>query len=186
MLHFCTDVRQGPLFQSPLIALQSRLKGHDIAVGTATFGSVRNLATSISIVLGGVVFQNELQSRKSELAAALGPRLAAQLASSSFGSATSELHKLPHDQKQALNEVYTQSLKRMWIFYTAFSAVGIVLSLFIKKKELSRDKVEVKTGLAEQERVRVLEKEEQRLRRAAKHSRGPSAEAVKDVEKAEA
>ena len=175
----------GPNFQSPLIALQSHLKGHDIAVGTATFGSVRNLATSISIVLGGVVFQNELQSRESQLAAALGPRIGRQLASSSFGSTAGQLAKLPPDQKDVLDRVYTASLQKMWIFYTAFSAAGILISLFITKKELSREKNDVKTGLVEQERVRVLEKEEDKQRRAAKHSRGGSHGVEKDIEKAE-
>jgi EmrB/QacA subfamily drug resistance transporter len=174
----------GPNFQSPLIALQSRLKGHDIAVGTATFGSVRNLATSLSIVLGGVVFQNELHRRESTLAAALGPQMGRQLAQSSFGTTAAQLRQIPHDQKEVLDQVYTESLSRMWIFYTAFSAFGIIVSLFIKKHELDKKKYEVKTGLAEQERVRLEEKEEQRVRRDARHSRGGSKLIGKDVERA--
>ena len=175
----------GPNFQAPLVALQSHLKGHDIAVGTATFGSVRNLATSISIVLGGVVFQNELAKRKRQLAAAVGSGLAEQMASSSFGTGASQLARLPPDQKAVVNSVYTSSLQKMWIFYTAFAAVGIVISLFIKKKELSSEKMDVKTGLAEQERVRVLEKQEDKDRRAAKHSRNGSKGVERDIEKVE-
>jgi hypothetical protein len=174
----------GPNFQSPLIALQSRLKGHDVAVGTATFGSTRNLATSISIVLGGVVFQNELQNHKSTLVSALGPQLGNRLATSSFGATASQLSGLTPEQKDVLDKVYTDSLQKLWIFYTAFSAFGILISLFVKKQELSREKFEVKTGLAEQERVRVLENEEQKLRRDAKHNRGESRGTTKDVEKA--
>ncbi len=175
----------GPNFQSPLIALQSRLKGHDVAVGTATFGSVRNLATSISIVLGGVIFQNELQNQESTLAAALGPRVAGQLASSSFGSSAGQLAKLPKVQKDVLDRVFTASLQKVWIFYTAFSAFGIFIALFIKKKELSREHQDVKTGLAEQERVRVVEKEEDRQRKEAKHNKKVGKGVEKDAEKAE-
>lgn len=175
----------GPNFQSPLIALQSRLKGHDVAVGTATFGSIRNLATSISIVLGGVIFQNELQNHQSTLAAALGPRVASQLASSSFGSSAGQLAKLPQAQKDVLDRVFTASLQKVWIFYTASSALGICMSLFVKKKELSKIHQDVKTGLEEQERVRVEEREEDRLRKEAKHDKKVSKAAGKDVEKAE-
>lgn len=155
----------GPLFQSPLIALQSHLKGYDIAVGTATFGFVRNIATSIGVVLGGVIFQNELSKKRGALVAALGPQLAEQFASSSFGSTTEELRALPPAQKRALNLAYTQSLKVMWIFFTVVAAVGIVIACFITKKELSKDHEKVKTGIEEQERVR---KEEKELKRKSK------------------
>ena len=175
----------GPNFQSPLIALQSRLKGHDVAVGTATFGSIRNLATSISIVLGGVIFQNELRNQESILAAALGPQVASQLASTSFGSSAGQLAKLPQGQKDVLDRVFTASLQKVWIFYTAFSALGIVISLFVKKQELSKIHQDVKTGLEEQERVRVEEKEEDRLRKEAKHDKKVSKAAGKDAEKGE-
>src|SRR5437588_10756650 len=53
----------GPNFQSPLIALQNHVARHDIAVATGTFGFVRQLATSMSVVLGGVVFQNILSTK---------------------------------------------------------------------------------------------------------------------------
>jgi hypothetical protein len=172
-----------PNFQAPLVALQSRLKGHDVAVGTATFGFIRNLATAISIVVGGVVFQQELKSRKSQLIDGLGRQLGEQFASSSFGSTADQLKQLSTQQKDVLDRVYTDSLKRVWIFYTAFAGFGILVTFFIKSKELSREKVEVKTGLAEQERVRIEEKEEERLRKEAKHSRGPSKN-EQDLEKA--
>ncbi|ETN37320.1 uncharacterized protein HMPREF1541_08311 [Cyphellophora europaea CBS 101466] len=178
-----TGIGVGPNFQSPLIALQSHLKGHDIAVGTSTFGFIRNLSTSISVVLGGVVFQNQLANKQSALAQVLPPQVAAELASSSFGSATSALGGLDDTQRQALNRAYTDSLQTLWIFYTAVSAVGILIGLGIKKKELSRDKVDVKTGLAEQERVRLeeaTEAQERRDRKAA-HKKG-SASWGRDVE----
>lgn len=129
---------------------------------------MRNLSTSISVVLGGVIFQNELANKQAALARALPPQVAAQLASSSFGSATAIIGELNDAQKHALNVAYTESLRSIWIFYTAVSAFGILVSLGIRKKELSREKKEVKTGLAEQERVRLEEKEEERERRAAK------------------
>lgn len=148
----------GPNFQSPLIAIQSHVKGYDVAVATATFGFVRQLGTSISIVLGGVVFQNELKKKRSFLEAHLGAKLADELAGSSFGSTTRLLRTLPKAQKDAVDTAYTSALKTMWIFYVAFAALGIAISLFITKKELSRENNTAKTGVAEQERVRLEEK----------------------------
>ena len=155
----------GPNFQSPLIALQSHVKGHDIAVATATFGFIRNISTSVSVVLGGVILGNELSKKQSYLAQHLPPDVAQQLAASSFGSTTGLVKSLPPDQKHAVNIAYTDSLKILWIFYTAFSAFGILVSMFITKKELSREHEKAKTGIEEQERVRLAEKEEKRVRR---------------------
>ena len=174
-----TGIGVGPNFQAPLIALQSHLKGHDIAAGTATFGFVRNLSTALSVVLGGVVFQNQLRSHQARLEQALGDRLGGLLTSSSFGATAAQLKQLPKEQRDVLAQVYTDSLQKMWIFYTAFAAFGIFISLFIKKKELSNKWEKSRTGLEEQERVRKEEKEERDQRKALRSGKG----AAKDVEK---
>jgi len=156
----------GPLFQAPLIALQSHLKGYDAAVGTATYGFIRNISTSMSVVLGGVVFQNELAKRRSYLESVLGPVLAAEFAGSSFGSTTGALHRLPPAQRQALNTAYASSLRIMWIFYLAFAALLIFVSAFITKVELSREKEKTTTGMVEQERIRLEQQELKKQRRS--------------------
>jgi EmrB/QacA subfamily drug resistance transporter len=167
----------GPNFQSPLIALQARVKGHDMAVATATFGFVRNISTSVSVVLGGVIFTNQLKKKDASLVPVLGEQSARLLTSSSFGATTGIVRTLRGEARHAVNVAYTDSLQTMWIFYTCVAAVGIVVSLFIQKKELSRERVQARTGIEEQERVRqeiLAEKE-------AKRSRKGTLE--KDVEK---
>lgn len=168
----------GPLFQAPLIALQSHLKGYDAAVGTATYGFIRNIATSMSVVLGGVVFQNELGKRQGDLERVLGPDRARQFASSSFGSTVDELKRLPPAQRQALNVAYADSLSIMWIFYVAFAALLIVASLFITRVELSATHEKTKTGVEEQERIR---KEQAELKRQRKESKAVDKAAKADV-----
>lgn len=155
----------GPNFQAPLIALQSHVKGHDIAVATATFGFVRSLSTSISVVLGGVIFNNELAKKQGYLESVLGPALARELTSSSFAATTDQVRKMTGPDRHAVNVAYTSSLQKMWIFYTAISAFGILVSLFITKKELSREHEKARTGIEEQERVRQLEDAARRERR---------------------
>jgi hypothetical protein len=78
------------------------------------------------------------------------------------------LKTLPQREKDAVNVAYTNSLQIMWIFYTAFAVLGLAISIFIKGKELSREKETAKTGLEEQERVRLEEKEAKRLRKGGR------------------
>jgi hypothetical protein len=49
-------------FQAPLLALQALVDQGDTATATATFVFLRQLATSISVVLGGVVIQDTMGS----------------------------------------------------------------------------------------------------------------------------
>lgn len=171
----------GPLFQSPLIALQSHLKGYDVAVGTATYGFIRNISTSISVVLGGVVFQNELSKKQGALEQVLGPQLSQQFSGSSFGATAGQLRNLPAAQRAALDDAYTSSLKTMWIFYTAFAALMIFISFFITRVELSKERVKTKTGIEEQERIR---KEQQELEKQRKEQKMSPTNPDKDMEAA--
>ncbi|KAJ9615851.1 hypothetical protein H2200_001928 [Cladophialophora chaetospira] len=170
----------GPNFQSPLISLQARIKGHDMAVATATFGFVRNVSTSISVVLGGVIFTNELKNKYSSLVPVLGPERAHLFTSSSFGATTGLIRNLHGPPRHAINVAYTNSLQKMWIFYTAFAAFGIFISLFITEKELSKVHEKARTGIVEQERVRqevLAEQAEQKeARRSRKGSMNPDPE----------
>ncbi|KAL8814549.1 MAG: hypothetical protein Q9223_006241, partial [Gallowayella weberi] len=107
----------GPNFQAPLIALQTLVKPKDIATATATFGFTRNIATSISVVIGGVIFQNGMSRHQSVLSAALPPSTAETLGGGSAGAATELVQSLPGSQKRVADRVYTESLRTMWIYY---------------------------------------------------------------------
>ncbi|KAI4121909.1 MAG: hypothetical protein LQ338_006094 [Usnochroma carphineum] len=168
----------GPNFQAPLIALQTLVKPRDIATATATFGFTRNIATSISVVIGGVIFQNGMSKRKDTLAAALPPNIAALLGGGSAGAATEVVQRLPPAQKRVVDQVYTDSLRTLWIFYTAVAAVGLAASLLISRQTLSKTHEVQKQGLAGQEEERRKEEEERRAERESKrlsHDRPGSA-----------
>jgi hypothetical protein len=55
-----TGIGVGLNFQSPILAIQSKIAKQDIATATAaataTFSFIRNFATSISVVIDGIVF----------------------------------------------------------------------------------------------------------------------------------
>lgn len=69
----------GSNFQALLVAQQSSVKVSDVGTATATFQFARNLATSVGLVIGGVVFQNTMHKQYATLDGSLGPMLASKL-----------------------------------------------------------------------------------------------------------
>ncbi|KAI8305353.1 Efflux pump dotC [Colletotrichum sp. SAR11_59] len=137
----------GPNFQSPLIAVQTSVEPRDIAAATSTFGFIRQMATSISVVIGGVVFNNEMQKQHPRLLAELGPELAGLLSGSSAASSVGVVAGLQGEQGQIARGAYLNSLRTMYIVYVAFAGLGLVMSLFIRQKQLSKKHTEHRTGL---------------------------------------
>jgi Na+/melibiose symporter-like transporter len=152
----------GPNFQSPLIALQSMISPRDIASATATFGFVRNISTSISVVIGSVVFQNEMQKKYPSLVAALGVGIANELSGGSAGASVGLVKMLPAAQQVIARQAFYTSLRTMWIMYVAFAGLGVFISLFIGNQKLSKEHQVTKTGLAEEEARRKQFKEEKK------------------------
>lgn len=160
----------GPNFQAPLVALQANIRPADMATGTATFGFIRQISTSMSVVLGTVVYQNMMGRQSATLEAAIGPALTEQISSSFAASSKDLIKSLTESQRKVVLEAFTFSLSRMWIMYTAVAGVGFFISLLIRPKELTKDHKIQKTGLAEQERAR------QELIGARANEEGQSAE----------
>lgn len=141
----------GLLFEPPLIAMQALVAQDDVASATATIGFVRNMATSMSIVIGGVVFQNSMALRAPELRAA---GLSAELVGDFTGgdaAASVELIGTVMDPATQLvvKEAFAWSLRNMWALMTGVCGVGFFAGLFITKAKLSREHTETRTGLKE-------------------------------------
>ncbi|KAF2681833.1 multidrug resistance protein fnx1 [Lentithecium fluviatile CBS 122367] len=161
----------GPNFQSPLIALQSLVPKRDIATATATFGFVRNLGSAISVVVGSVVFNNELIAKQPMLQASLGPQTAAAFGGGSAGANVGLIQSLPDNEKAIARLAFSESLSTMWIVYVAFSATGLVVSLLITKNVLTKHHEETKTGLHVEEERRIereADRAEKKRKRAIK------------------
>ncbi|KAI5206817.1 MFS general substrate transporter [Aureobasidium subglaciale] len=103
----------GPLFQAPMIALQSVVKQRDVAAANSAFTFLRSLITSLSIVIGGVVLQRGLGS----------------------GSLTGSGHVSAGGGEESQN--YANALSNMWIFYTAFCGVMLMATFWIGKVDLN-------------------------------------------------
>ncbi|KAF3390501.1 hypothetical protein F1880_009248 [Penicillium rolfsii] len=144
----------GPNFQAPLVAFQANIRPADMATATATFGFVRQLSTSMSVVLGTVIYQNVIGQQADKLIAAIGPERTAQVSASFAGSSKELIQSLTQSQREVVLEAFTFALSRMWIFYTCMAGLGLILSLFIRPRELTKTHTIRKTGLEEQERAR--------------------------------
>ena len=158
----------GPLFQAPIIAVFSLTKPADIASAAATIFFARDIAQAMSVVVGGVIFQNRMQAHSSQLNSVLPPVTAHMLTDGDATASTELIQSLPNGEKQVVYVAYTESLSTTWIFFTVLGVVALMLSVLISKQVLSREHKIGKTGLDIQEAARQ-EEEEKKL---AKTSNG--------------
>jgi MFS family permease len=137
------------LFQAPMIAMQNTVSQADTATATATLGFIRNLATSLSIVVGGVVFQNSMAARQLSLAGAGLSKSVLKALSGDQAAANVNIIKSIQDaaQRHVVQEAFAWSIRNMFIMYTCVAAVGMVASFFIKHRHLSTEHTETKTGI---------------------------------------
>lgn len=146
-----TGIGSGLLFEPPLLALQAFVPQHNVATASSTFGFVRNLATAMSIVIGGVIFQNSMDIRVHALSAPplhLPSNITDLLTKGQAAANVIAVNLIPDPvQKLAVKEAYTWSLRNMWIFYLVISVLCIVATGFIQKRVLSKEHVETKTGI---------------------------------------
>lgn len=168
----------GPLFQAPLIALQSLIAPRDIATATATFGFTRTLASAIGIVVGQTVFQNEMAKHAVQLSDTLGPNIANLLGGGNAGASIGLINSLSPVGKATVRSAYASSLSRMWILYTCFAALGLLISLLITRQTLRKEHEETATGLDAQEQGRLEAKREaeEHKRLKAEKARGGKVE----------
>ncbi|KAL8940613.1 MAG: hypothetical protein Q9216_002726 [Gyalolechia sp. 2 TL-2023] len=146
----------GMLFEPPLIALQAHTLQQNIATATATFGFTLNLAMSVSVVVGGAVFQNSMERRSGALrTAGLSAEIAHQFSGDDAAANVLSIGTITDGtQKLAVKEAFAWSLRNMWILYTCISLLGLLASAFVDKRELSKEHEETVTGIRS-EKVQV-------------------------------
>lgn len=138
----------GPNFQAPLIALQTNIEPSDIGSATSTFSFLRQLGTSVSVVVGGVIFNNEMQKQQAYLQSTLSStELANRLSGSNAAGSVQLVADLTGRDGEVARGAYWNALRTMYIVYTVFAGAGMIVSLFIRQVNLSKDHKEHKTGL---------------------------------------
>ncbi|KAK3703017.1 hypothetical protein LTR37_014747 [Vermiconidia calcicola] len=150
----------GLLSEGPLLAIQNSVSQANTATATAAFGFVRNMATSISIVIGGVIFQNGMDGQHSALRVIGIDNAMLDALSGGKAAANLELIDSIEDlaQRGVVLQAFANSLRNIWIAFTCISAISVLAGIFIQQKRLSTEHIEARTGilsLAERE-ARVL------------------------------
>jgi hypothetical protein len=143
----------GLLFSPPLVALQAMVSQARTATATATLGFVRNLATVLAVVIGGVLFQSGMDHQLPALREAGLPANITALLSGDNAMANAKIVADISDQTQqfAVKQAFAWSLRNLWIMCACMSGVGILASGFIARKALSKEHQETKTGLGNED-----------------------------------
>ena len=152
-LQIVAGIGGGLLFEPPMIAIQVHVSQDDTATATAAFSFVRNLATSLGIVIGGVVFQNSMQLREPQFRNAHLPANVTQALSGSGAAANVMIIATldTESQREVVKEAFAWSLRNMWIFIASIGVCGVIASAFIDMKVLGRHHVETVTGLKKEQ-----------------------------------
>ncbi|KAL4730671.1 hypothetical protein ACLX1H_002709 [Fusarium chlamydosporum] len=137
----------GPNFQAPLIALQTNVEPRDIGSATSCFAFIRQLGTSISVVVGGVIFNNEMEKQYPKLQEELGSDLANRLSGANAAGSVELVGSLKGEDGRVAKTAFWHSLQTMYIVYTCFAGLSLAISLMIKQVHLSKEHQEHKTGL---------------------------------------
>ena len=141
----------GCLFQSPLVALQVQVHKQDIASVTGVFGFSRNLSTAISVCIGGAILQNQIATRVGPDVSGLPSAVAQALQGGWVGTYESIPASVFGPQRDAVLNVFTDSLRVLWVVCTAIAGFGLLCSLAIKSKPLDTTHEAAKTGLEKQQ-----------------------------------
>lgn len=147
MYQIIAGIGVGPLFQAPLIALHTTVAKADVASATATYQFIRQLSTTISVVIGGVVFQNGMQSQYEGLLRDLGPEVANLLSGADAAASVETVAKIQGPVGDQARAAYWHGLRTMYYMYVGFAACGLLVSFFVGQRTLSKDHTETKTGL---------------------------------------
>jgi len=195
-----TGIGVGLNFEGPLLSVQAVVPHKDVAAATTAMGFIRTLASGISVVIGGILFQNGMKGEYQTLEDSLGPELARLFNGASASGSVDLIKTLPTESQLVVRTVFFNALDNMWIMvrkstdfsflfhtdlrqYTAFSGIGLLLSFFMKAHHLSKDHQEAHLGIANEVResnqageVNLLTgiSESQEMRRTTPRPRGAS------------
>ncbi|KAI0889574.1 major facilitator superfamily-domain-containing protein [Annulohypoxylon maeteangense] len=118
--------------EAPILAAQAATTVRDTAAVISTMGFLRSLGTAISIVVSGVIFQNEMTAANPHLVEQIGPELAKQFNGDQASANVELIGALNSEQQAIVRKVYFESMRAVWIMYVAFAGVSAVLSLFVR------------------------------------------------------
>ncbi|KAI1258836.1 putative MFS transporter [Xylariaceae sp. FL1019] len=133
--------------EAPIIAAQASTTIKDTAAVIATMSFLRSIATAVSVVIGGVIFQNEMNDHNPALVDQLGFELASQFDGGNATTNIESIDYLPKHQQNIVRETYYQSIKVIWITYIAFAGLASFFSIFVRQHHLNEEREEAVLGV---------------------------------------
>lgn len=123
----------GMILSSVNFSIQAAVEPEDAGSAAAMYAFMRSIGMCIGVATGGTVFQNEMKRKL----ISVGVRNAAELTKQAEGY-IEELKKLDFSTKELIMSGYVTGLRGVWITMTVLCAIGLVVSLFIKRGNLDK------------------------------------------------
>jgi MFS family permease len=135
-LEFSIGFGLGILFPAVTFSLQASATHETLAMAVAMMSFFRSFGEAIGVAIGGVIFQNRIYANLLEY-----PELAPYAREYSQDSAglVQVINAMSDGQsKHDLRQAYTDSLRIIWAFCCAISAVALVFSFWTKEYDIDR------------------------------------------------
>ncbi|KAI1662857.1 major facilitator superfamily domain-containing protein [Daldinia decipiens] len=129
----------GMNIEPPLIAVQAVNSERDSAAVVSSMNFARSIAIAVSIVVGGVIFQNEMAAANPGLVTQIGAELGRQFNGDQASAKVEVINELPDQQQGVVRQAYFHSLRDVWIMYVAFSGLSLLLNVFVRAHHLSTE-----------------------------------------------
>jgi hypothetical protein len=127
VVEIITGVGVGMNIEPPLLAAQAAMTVLDTAVIQATMTFIRSLATTVAVVLGGVIFQNRMDAVSLRLANKVGEHLASKFKGDQAAANVELIRLLPLAQQDAVKDAYFEALKSVWIMVCIFTCLDVLI-----------------------------------------------------------
>ncbi|KAK8043239.1 MFS general substrate transporter [Apiospora phragmitis] len=147
----------GMNMEPPLLAAQAAASKIDTAVVIATMGFIRNIATSIAIVVGGVIFQNGMNAQYEGLVTEVGEQVAVSFKGDHASANVELIGSLSMHDQDVVRRAYFDSFRAVWIMCVVVAGLSLVANLFVRAHHLSAEMQAIVLGIdrsTEEERHR--------------------------------
>lgn len=150
----------GLLFTPPSLALQAHVSQQQTATAISTLQFVKNFATCLSVVTGGVIFQNGMAGRSNEfLSAGLSKNTTLALTGNNAAANVVLVGGIADPvQQMVVREAYARSMRSIWVLCAAMAGAALVCGIMVKGKTLSSAHVETRTGVRDEKSTSEFER----------------------------
>ncbi|KAH7074654.1 putative MFS transporter [Paraphoma chrysanthemicola] len=132
-----TGIGIGMNIEPPLIAAQAAMTVMDTAVIQATMTFIRSLATTVAVVAGGVIFQNQMNASSHKLVGEVGEEVASMFSGDEASASVELIRTLPPAQQHFVKDAYFRSLRSVWIMFVVAAGLSFIANFFLRAHQLS-------------------------------------------------